>query len=234
MPAEECTVDNNGVRISYYKVNESPNTIPIVIIPGAVNSAEEVMDLFSEYLPDYHIIISIRGRGKSESPDAHYTLTDQSSDILAVVNNELLSKYVLFGHSLGGTIATSAASKDAASVRGLILGDFPPFYPPYSEQWANRVLQFDGIQITKKAVEGIVHDAEYIDLTAELNSLKCPIVALRATKEDAQITLEDVEGFSHVCPQVRIIEIADTGHEMLDENPSLVASLLQEFIRELK
>ncbi|MBS1536241.1 MAG: alpha/beta hydrolase [Bacteroidetes bacterium] len=227
---KDFMVNNNGVNISYYKVNEASGGKPLVIIPGAINSAEEVMSAFSSSLPIYHIIISLRGRGKSDSPETHYSLDDQASDIQAVVHQEKLSEYFLFGHSFGSSIAIRAAVGDKAAVKGLIMGDFPPFYPPFDKSWASRILWQNDLHISKTAVEGLANSAKYIDLASDVNSLECSLVALQATKEDAVIRSEDVEGLRRLCPNVLVKELPNTGHEMLIENPTVVAEILKEIV----
>ncbi len=114
----ECFVNNAGVNISYYKINEEVGGLPLIIIPGITNSANEVIAAFSEDLPIYHIVISLRGRGKSDSPESNYSLDDQAGDINAVVAVENLAGYFLFGYSVGTGIAIRAAALNKDKVKG--------------------------------------------------------------------------------------------------------------------
>ncbi len=223
----ECFVNNAGVNISYYKVNEEVGGSPLIIIPGITNSANEVIAAFSEDLPIYHIVISLRGRGKSDSPESNYSLDDQAGDINAVVAAENLNGYFLFGYSVGTGIAIRAAFQNKDKVLGLFLGDFPPFYPPLDKSWGSQVIRGNKLQITKTAVDGLVKDAKYIDLSDDINSLECFIVALKATDENAAIRTNDVEGLQRKCPNVQIIELEDTGHDMFLDNPELVSEVVQ-------
>lgn len=223
---QECFVNNAGVNISYYKINEEAGGSPLIIIPGITNSANEVIAAFSEDLPIYHVVISLRGRGKSDSPESNYSLDDQASDITAVIAAENLDGCFLFGYSVGTGIAIRAAFLNKDKILGLFLGDFPPFYPPLDKSWGSQVIRGNKLQITKTAVEGLVKDAKYIDLSDDVNSLECFVVALKATEENAAIRTNDVEGLKRKCPNVQIIELEDTGHDMFLDNPELVSEVV--------
>lgn len=226
----ECFVNNAGVNISYYKISEETGGFPLIIIPGITNSANEIIAAFSEDLPIYHIVISLRGRGKSDSPESNYSLDDQAGDVKAVIEAENLDGYFLFGYSVGTGIAIRAAFQNKDNVLGLFLGDFPPFYPPLDKSWGSQVIRGNKLQITKTAVEGLVKDAQYIDLSEDINSLDCFVVALKATDENAAIRTNDVEGLQRKCPNVQIVELEDTGHDMFVDNPELVSEVVQGYI----
>ncbi len=227
------TILNNNVTISYISVNSEFGGCPIVIIPGAVNSADEVHAALSEHLPAYHIIISLRGRGKSSSPESGYTLSDQASDIQAVIEHEKIQSCVLFGHSIGSTIGIRAAQNFAASLKAFVVGDFPPFYPPYSNTWATQVLAFsEAIDITPTAVNGIAKDAQYTDVLDELNSLSCSIYAIRVSGENSLLRPEDAEKLKELCPQCTVLELEDSGHEMIHDNPKELARMLIEITQQ--
>ena len=84
---QEGFADNKGVKIHYITVNANDSEIPLLMIPGMTNSADEIMeDLGNNNFGRYCIHISIRGRGKSNSPDSGYSFEEQVSDINAVVN----------------------------------------------------------------------------------------------------------------------------------------------------
>src|ERR1700733_14557684 len=156
----EHFIDNNGVKIHDLEFNPSNDGITLVMVPGMINSANEVAEAVGEIRTRRTIILSLRGRGKSDSPAQGWRLEDQASDIAAVVKHFGFSRIALFGHSTGGSIATRALPMISANVIVFIVGDFAPFYPPYDEGWLQHVLQFPDISISDTALAGIVRDAE--------------------------------------------------------------------------
>jgi pimeloyl-ACP methyl ester carboxylesterase len=161
----EKFVDNNGVLINYYVINQSL-TPPLIIIPGAISGAEDIYEFIKNVTDRYCIIISIRGRGKSSKPVSGYSKDGQVSDIEAVIKEENIDKLYIAGHSFGASLAAGYAIIHPDKILGLILADFPPKYPRYSEKWAARI--FENIkEIDKNFINGLVNDSTSEDLTIE-------------------------------------------------------------------
>lgn len=139
----EHSVNNQGVTIHCLEYYKSTNQTPIIIIPGATNSAEEIAQDLQGKLTHYHIIISLRGRGKSLAPESGYTLDDQASDVVAVAKYLQISECFLFGYSVGVPIAIKAATQLMPKVKGIILGDYAPIYPAFDKSWASKVKKDD-------------------------------------------------------------------------------------------
>lgn len=231
MNIKHTATQNGDVTISYISVNSHLGGTPIIIIPGAINSADEVYSSLQGHLDQYHIIISLRGRGESSSPETGYSLSDQASDINAVIENENLQSVVIFGHSLGSTIGIKAASIIPDKVKGFLMGDFPPFYPPYSEQWAERVMSLgEGLDITETAIIGIANDAEYADVSKELNKLQCKILAIRASDESTLLRPGDAEKLKEICPNCEVTVLEESGHELMSDNPKGLAAIFKEYM----
>ena len=70
------------------------------------------------------IAIDLRGHGLSEPPkNGDYAIESLANDIDAVVNALGLQRFVLVGHSLGGTVSIEYASNHPEKVAGLLLAD---------------------------------------------------------------------------------------------------------------
>lgn len=204
---------------------------PLLIIPGAINSADEVSDSIGDYLAQDVAVMSIRGRGKSDSPETGYSLDDQASDICAVVREMFPQGCVLFGHSIGGTIAIRAAAAIKELVHAIILGDFPPFYPPLDKSWADHIRRIPERQITDTALDGLAHDSSYTDVFDELLALNCPMLIIQATKEGAGIREQDAEALAQFLPISTIWQAENTGHELFHENPEYIMQKIFAFIQ---
>ncbi|RQR70566.1 MULTISPECIES: alpha/beta fold hydrolase [unclassified Burkholderia] len=79
--------------------------------------------------------VDLRGHGdSSRDPIAQYTLPSFVGDLDHVVDMLRLGDFVLVGHSLGGDIALSLASRYPGRVRAVVLVDFAPELNPVGLQ----------------------------------------------------------------------------------------------------
>lgn len=70
------------------------------------------------------IAIDLRGHGRSRPPaDGDYSIDALASDVAAAADHLGLTRFVLVGHSLGGTVATAFAGAHPDRVAGLLLLD---------------------------------------------------------------------------------------------------------------
>jgi pimeloyl-ACP methyl ester carboxylesterase len=70
------------------------------------------------------VALDIRGHGNSESPkDGNFAIESMASDIGAVADELGLQRFVLVGHSSGGTVAIAYAGSHQEKVAGLLLAD---------------------------------------------------------------------------------------------------------------
>lgn len=220
-------VNNNGVLINYYVLNQSQNTTPLIIIPGAISGAEDIFEFIKDVTDRYCIIISIRGRGKSSKPISGYSKDGQVSDIEAVIKEENINKLYIGGHSFGASLAAGYAIKHPDKILGLILADFPPYYPKYSEKWAERI--FENIkEIDKNFINGLVNDSSPEDLTIELSKHKFRILILKA-KNDSLLKEEKLQEICKLLPKISVKTI-NSGHEMFYENPVETMTEINNFI----
>jgi pimeloyl-ACP methyl ester carboxylesterase len=68
------------------------------------------------------IAIDLRGHGKSDAPaNGDYSVEAMVGDVDAVVNNLGLTRFVLVGHSMGGSTAIAYAAAHPDKVAGLVL-----------------------------------------------------------------------------------------------------------------
>ena len=69
------------------------------------------------------VALDFRGHGKSDaSPNSHYTAEALANDIVAVVDGLDLDKFVLVGHSMGGSAAIAYADSHPQSCRRTCFG----------------------------------------------------------------------------------------------------------------
>ncbi|MFI5201436.1 MAG: alpha/beta fold hydrolase [Candidatus Kapaibacterium sp.] len=214
----EHFIDNNGVQIHALEFNSTRNGIPLVMVPGMGNAAEEIAENVGALLTRRTIILSLRGRGKSDSPKIGWRLEDQASDIATVVKHFGFPKIALFGHSTGGSIAARSLPMISAEVVAFIIGDFPPFYPAYSESWSARVKKI-GLPMTDFALGGIVRDAKQTVVSEYLDSVR-NLFAITGDPDTSLLKADDIARLEQLFPQIKIERLSGCGHEFLSDDPA--------------
>ncbi len=230
MTYTEHYIDNNGVKIHALEFNPAAHGIPLVMVPGMANSAGELAESLGDLVTRRTIMLSIRGRGKSDSPATGWRLEDQASDIAAVVKHFGLTQLAIFGHSTGGSIAARALPMITADIAAFIIGDFAPFYPPYDEGWLEHVQQFHDLQISAVALAGIVASPEYIDVSDYLLPVRERLFAITGDLDKSALQEEDLDRLHQMFPAIEVARLEGCSHEFYSENPALTMNAIEHFI----
>ncbi|MGA9098555.1 MAG: alpha/beta hydrolase [Methanotrichaceae archaeon] len=70
------------------------------------------------------VAFDLRGHGRSQPPkDGDYSIESQAEDVDAVANGLGIERFVLVGHSFGGTVSIAYAGSHPERVSGLLLAD---------------------------------------------------------------------------------------------------------------
>lgn len=225
----EKFVDNSGVSIQYLVLNQNTGGSPLLIIPGAMMSAEDFYNDTKDSLDLYVIIVSVRGLGKSTSPETGYSKDHLVSDIHAVVKAEGIDKFFIGGHSFGAAIATAYATQYPASIKGLILGDYPPVYPAYSDSWAKRVKDSNP-EANENLVNGLLHESKRQNFVELLAKCSFKVLVLKGEGGGSLLPLEHITKMLESMPNATIKLIPNAGHEIFIENPDVVFEAVKEFV----
>jgi pimeloyl-ACP methyl ester carboxylesterase len=130
----------NGIQINVRDRGKGePSLVFLHYWGGSSRTWTEVVD----YLADRHRCIALdhRGWGESAAPGAGYGIADPTSDALGVVGALELRHFVVVGHSMGGKIAQSLASRRPAGLKGLILvAPSPPSPTVLSDEQREQIL----------------------------------------------------------------------------------------------
>jgi pimeloyl-ACP methyl ester carboxylesterase len=217
---EELFIDNDGIRIHCIDSGNmlTEKTMPLVVIPGMVNAAEEYIPDFRKYIKTRRcIFISIRGRGKSEAPTGGYTFDEQVSDIRSVIETLKLTSFHLFGHSVGGAFALGYALRYPVSGK-IIIGDYPPVYPAFSEQWADRVRMRLPGKMSDTALDGIVRDARTVDMFPSLAEKTGQVYLIFGSAEDSLITLNHLDMYKAALGPDALFRLEGQGHALFSSD----------------
>ncbi|ODA67417.1 3-oxoadipate enol-lactonase 2 [Methyloligella halotolerans] len=101
--AQEDT-EQTPVNINFRKATGSK--WPVVLIHGWCGDHSFLSEQFSHYAPAGHTVVTmdLRGHGKSDKPDAPYTMQAFADDIALLLADLQIRRPILIGHGMGGII----------------------------------------------------------------------------------------------------------------------------------
>jgi pimeloyl-ACP methyl ester carboxylesterase len=221
--------DNDGVGIHAIVTRGSGDIPPLVVVPGMIGTAEEYAAIMAPMLTRPAVFISIRGRGASDSPERGYSFADQVSDVAAVVEQLELRRFHLFGHSIGGALALGYAIEQPEWIVSLAISDYGPRYPTYGDAWVEGVLAAQDPRITEHAVRQLAEESEKLDMSGDLERMKCPVLITRGSERGSLLDDEAASLYTRNLRNPRIEVLAGAAHSPFNPTPEPFMSLLDEF-----
>ncbi len=201
------------------------------------------------------IAIDLRGHGKSDAPaNGDYAVEAVAGDVDAVANSLGLTRFVLVGHSMGGSTAIAYAAAHPDKVAGLVLasaaGKVPAdqsekimaamtadFDKVYGDYW-NKLLVGAKPEVLQKLNDGkstmkpeaalaIIKAIFEFDPVAALNKYPGPKLAIITPQNNTPADLHKlVENLPHK-------EITNTSHWLHMDKPEEFNMILDEFLNSL-
>jgi pimeloyl-ACP methyl ester carboxylesterase len=122
----EKRFDTGEVVLNYA---EGPdNGPPILLIHGITGNWRGFLPVMPYFTVRWHVYaLDLRGHGKSGHRTGYYTLRDYEKDVKMFIEQLIQEPPIIFGHSLGGMIATMYAANNHHK-KAVIIGDSPPNY----------------------------------------------------------------------------------------------------------
>lgn len=120
-----------GIRLHYLEWG-SPDNPPLLLIHGGSAHAHWWDHIAVELARTYRVIaLDLRGHGDSGwAVPPSYDIDDYVADIDAVVTQLHLAPFTLIGHSLGGLISLSYATRFSTTLKALVIVDMGPRLQP--------------------------------------------------------------------------------------------------------
>ena len=229
-----------------YYTDKGTGKPTVVFITGLGVAMDDITDIQNEIAKMYRTFSYDRaGIGKSESLDKERTLQNEATELHEILTAAALNKpFILVGHSRGGLLAQYFTSKYPNMVSGLIILDSPP--PDF--RWRRRAMRtatekltfdslpkqyYDTANPMQPAIKDELKQARVTD-SAAMATIKLPttipvtfIASTKLTnekysKEDTEIKIELVNGYTKTAPQIRLIFTDKAGHFIYDDEPQLV------------
>lgn len=122
---------SQGQKISYWEKGSGPT---LIFLHGFQGEKGFWIPFINRLSSNYHVIaIDLPGHGKSSVPTHHRDdVYGFAEDILQFVESKHIERFFLFGHSMGGGVATAFTYLNPSKVQGLIL--LSPFGVSFSEK----------------------------------------------------------------------------------------------------
>ncbi len=194
----EGWVNNLGVRLHYIDSSPDASTAlcPLVYIHGAYGTAEGFLPEMQTLSPRRCVAVSLRGRGKSDAPEAGYSFAHHISDIEALVGHLGLARFCLMGWSVGVAYSVGYASQHSETLGGLILLDYPARHPAFKPDWAVRGLSDPSYDWKPHAVRAIQQESTEVPLWDDLHKIRCPVLVIGGGQSEALLRPEHVEKYN--------------------------------------
>lgn len=232
-----------GTRI-YYEETGSPGGRPLLLLHASLQTAESMAPVrrLLAHLALRVVTVDQRGHGRSANPGGGFTLKRLADDMEELTQRLALTRPIVIGYSLGGTVGIELARRGLAS--GLVVlasRALPPgpgrreaFDPENirqrSPQWARDLAQ--------KHVETPWEDlANQIGELFEgwpgfgaeaLASISCPVLVVQGDR-DLMVPLADGEEIASRVSGARLVVAPRAGHpELLYRADAMKA--VQEFV----
>ena len=120
-------LERDGVVLAYIQAGSGKP--PLVFLHGWAGD-HSVFALQVDHFSRTHRIVAVdlRGHGRSDKPEQNYTMAGFADDIAWLCAQLGLTKPVVVGHCMGGTIALELAARSPGLVAALVLLD-PAVFP---------------------------------------------------------------------------------------------------------
>lgn len=240
MNYNESRVNNKGVMIHVAETNaESKEMIPLVIIPGLSEFAEDYLHIMERFAPRHCVVITLRGRGKSDSPSSGYTLEDHISDIQAAIQQLQLTEFILLGYSRGVAYTIGYALENTALLKGLIIGDYPAVHAHLRDGWVDFITSTPPWRgkkmlerMSREALESLQKESVNAAFWEELSRITCPTLIIQAGR-DTPLSPEAMQMYKKKWPDAEIVVFEHFDHNLFEPNAETFIETVDHYMRKV-
>lgn len=230
-----CIAINRDVNIHYLdSLQLSDHRLaPVIICPGLSETAEEYEDLLTYLLPRRGIVLSFRGRGRSDTPSTNYDLIDHIGDLEAVIQETKVNRFHLYGNSRGVSYALGYAQINQGRVCSLVVQDYPAEHKQMSAEWAedyiNNYLIPTGRNklIRQQAVRSIQRESTAIQLDEKL---ELPILVIRGLLDGSLVSNTDLINYRNYYRNLKVCEFPQSSHNIRTTEKDDLYSAIKRFL----
>ncbi len=231
----ERWVDHRGVRLQVLESGDAaPGCVPVLLLPGTPAPAQEYAAVAAALAPHPSLAVSLRGCGPSDAPDTGYALEDFVSDVEAVIDSYRFEQVCLVGFSIATAYVLAYALRHPTTAHGLVLVDYPPRYPAFPPEFADRVLANSPPDLfPPKVIRGIQADSRSTDFAEELPQVRCPVLVVRAGR-GSRLTDAHLQTYQSKLPAARVATLPDAPHDARQPTIEPLVGTIREFLAGLE
>ena len=195
-----------GMRFHFSEWGD-PDAPPVLLLHGG-NQSSHSWDLVSLHLADrFHVYaLDQRGHGDSEwNRELDYSIDAMVEDAVAFIGDQAMVKPIIFGHSMGGRVTLTLATRHPDLARALVIVDIGPEITPEGTKaihsFVANNLEFDDLEVFLDNVEKYdrFRTRAHIARTVKYNMLRradgkyvSKVDHRRTAATMAELTMEDI------------------------------------------
>lgn len=123
----------DGLKLHFRDYPGSDDRLPVLCMHGLTRNARDFERLAETISGDRRVLVTdMRGRGDSDyaKDSATYNPVTYVGDVLALLAQEGIGRFVAIGTSLGGLMTMMLAAHDPARIAGAVINDIGPVVDP--------------------------------------------------------------------------------------------------------
>ncbi|HML21289.1 MAG TPA: alpha/beta fold hydrolase, partial [Aggregatilinea sp.] len=215
----------------------------IVFVHGYAGCAETWEYQVNHFARDYRVVVpDLRGHGQSDAPYTDYTMDEMLRDLQTVVERlQLPEKFVLVGHSFGGSICVEYANAFPERLERLVLIATAGEYPlPRAAMIAFRVppMFYRGVWKYRWRWNAEIHVMRRMMLNNMrkwrgwplLRSVRTPTLIIRGER-DTYFPNRVYDDVAKLVPGAEVYDVGGAKHKVQIERHEAVNRVIERFIK---
>lgn len=209
----------------------------MLVLPGFAEPAEEYAWLARSLGDRRVLVMSARGRGRSDAPPTGYRWEDHVDDVEAVLDDARPGRCVLVAFSRGSSYALGYGLRHPGDLLGLVIGDYHARHVGLPPEFADRQWETSirGVPVSERmprhAVDGVQRESVEVPLWHRLPELGCPVLLVRGTRRSALVDDAVEARYREALPGLRVATLEGAGHDLWSRNQTAYIGAILPFLR---
>ena len=223
----EYSIVNGSVNLHVVATMPArPGRVAVAVIPGLAETADDWRELLELLAPMHAAAVTLRGRGRSSTPETGYSLADHASDIAAFVDYLQADFVVLVAFSRSVGYALEYATLRPEKLARLVLLDYPPKHSALPENWAEAFAESSWRSrkassiVSLPALRAIAREADPKDFTPFLSSIHAPTLVVRGGMPGAVLSATVAAEYGSHLPHCKVAELPESAHALWEPTSS--------------
>ncbi len=200
----------------FYNVRNVPGTEPILYLPSALGSIEEMLPIAARFPERTAIFLDFPGHGKSSAPRVPMTsalLGQCAGELLAHLD---LPKLDIIGYSLGGYAALELAAAEPNRVRSVASHAMKFFWTPEGKQDAIATFaKAKGQDEAVRVISSVIRDFARRELTpTDIRNSGVPVFLSTGANDEFVVPAEVIRLAQEIGGTASSMIFAGAGHSL--------------------